>query len=95
MYTWYKGFQLKSNLTTLEPEQLLHVCPAACVTAQQYSSATSRLIAPPFPQGKIHCAFQKCFLLLVFLDGFKSPKTEIAKSGTVYTVSYRCIAQQS
>jgi len=61
MYTWYRGFQLKSNPNTLEPERLLHVCPSACVIAQQFSSATFRLFAHPFPQGKIHCAFQKEF----------------------------------
>jgi hypothetical protein len=55
--TWYKGFQLKSNPNTLEPERLLHVCPAACVIAQQYSSTTFRLIAFPFSQGKIQNFF--------------------------------------
>jgi hypothetical protein len=65
---------LEANPNTLEPERLLHVCPAACVIAQQYSSATFRLIAPPFSQGKIQ---KKFFLLLIFLDGFKSRKTEI------------------
>jgi hypothetical protein len=77
MYTWYKGVQLKSNLNTLEPEGLLHVCPAACVIAQQYSSATVVSLRFHFPQGKIQCAFQKCFLL-IFVGVFRSRKTELA-----------------
>jgi hypothetical protein len=81
----YKGFQLKPNTSMLEPERLLHVCPAACVIAQQYSSATFHLIALSFLQERIQCAFQKC-CLLISLDVFKSRNTEIAKSGTVYSV---------
>jgi hypothetical protein len=35
----FKGDQLKSKLSTPQPDRLQHDRPAACVIAQQYSSA--------------------------------------------------------
>jgi hypothetical protein len=46
----YKTFLLKPNSKTQEPDRLQHDRPAACVIAQQYSSANSVSLRFHYPK---------------------------------------------
>jgi hypothetical protein len=53
-----KGSSTEIQTHTLEPDRSRQDSPAACVIAQQYSSAT--FVALSFPHGINWCAFQTC-----------------------------------